>query len=192
MSASRTKNQDDVSNGVKRSVQLIVFAPLNADRDDEDKLIYMVCPSSLRVVEVVEKFDDEAITYLSTLSRSKVKTEKPAKDFMDDLSSQFDGEIEIAGESSTFEDEIDEMVDSSEVTSMKSQADSLDEDIVAFASQKLDDIFPDDDDAPRVKGDPQVDMDTALSMLDAEDDDDNLESILGMDDFGDSDGLPEL
>lgn len=191
MSASRTKNQDDVSNTVKRSVQLIVFAPLNADRDDEDKLIYMVCPSSLRVVEVVEKFDDEAITYLSTLSRSKVKTEKPAKDFMEDLSSQFDGEIEIAGESNTLEDEIDEMVDSSEVTSMKSQADSLDEDIVAFASQKLDDIFPDDDDAPRVKGDPHVDMDTALSMLDAEDDE-NLEDLLSLDDFGGDDGLPEL
>ncbi len=191
MSASRTKNQDDVSNTVKRSVQLIVFAPLNADRDDEDKLIYMVCPSSLRVVEVVEKFDDEAITYLSTLSRSKVKTEKPAKDFMEDLSSQFDGEIEIAGESNTLEDEIDEMVDSSEVTSMKSQADSLDEDIVAFASQKLDDIFPDDDDAPRVKGDPHVDMDTALSMLDA-DDDENLEDLLSLDDFGGDDGLPEL
>jgi len=162
---------------------LIVFAPVNADPEDEDSRIYMVCPASLKVVEVVEKYDDEAINYLSTLGKSKKRTEIPAKEFIDDLGKEFEGEIEVAGE---MVEEVKEIIEEDE--GIAALTDELDEDVVTFASGKLEDIFPDDpsDGTAHIS---DVDMADALELLDQDDDESDLNGLSG---FVDDEELPEL
>ena len=65
--------------------------------------------------------------------------------------------------------------------------DELDEDIVTFAGNGLDEIFPDEDKDVAQYSD--VDMAEALTLLDQEDDESDLESLV---DFVDDEELPEL
>lgn len=184
MPAPKTKGPTtDVAN-LKKSVQLIVFAPINSDENDEENLIYMVCPASLKVVEVIEKFDDEAIEYLSTLGKKKKRKEVSVDTLDDDLGIEFDGEIEVAGE--IVEEAKEVLKNDDEVQTLDAE---LDEDIVTFASASLDDIFPDAGGDHSVSSVSDVDMADALALLDEEDSEEDLESLAG---FVDADELPEL
>lgn len=182
MAATSNKGPVTDPSMLKKSVQLIVFAPVNADPDDDSNRIYMVCPSTLKVVEVIEKYDDEAINYLSALGKRFKKSEIPAKEFSDEISAEFEGEIEVAGE---VEEEVKEILnEDEELTSLEEE---LDEDIVTFAGKGLDEIFPSDDEDLKDVSD--VDMADAISLLDQDDDESDLESLV---DFVDEEELPEL
>lgn len=183
MTASGTKGPMVKTSNAKKSIQLIVFAPINADPEDDDNRIYMVCPSSLKVVEVVEKYDEDAINYLSLLGKKLKKSEVPADKFEETLSEEFDGEIEVAGEVDSVHIPSPEKAEK-QLTSIEEE---LDEDLVTFAGKSLDDIFPDDGEELHTVSD--IDMADAISLLDQEEDETDLKEL---GEFIDSDELPEL
>lgn len=183
MIASGTTGSLNGTSSPKKSIQLIVFAPINSDMEDDEDRIYMVCPSSLKVVEVIEKYDDEAIEYLSKLGKKLKRSEIPAKEFTEELDTEFEGEIEVAGED--IEDSV--VVEKSKGEKLLSIEEELDEDLVAFAGGGLGDIFPDDPDELHDVSD--IDMADAISLLDMEDDESDLEAL---GDFVNEDELPEL
>lgn len=181
MTASGTKGSVLKTSAVKKSIQLIVFAPINSDPEDEDNRIYMVCPSSLKVVEVVEKFDDDAIKYLSMLGKKLKKSEVSPEKFTENIESEFDGEIEVAGEN------IEDVKEINTEESLTSLEEELDEDLVTFAGKAMDDIFPDD--SEKIHDVSDIDMADAISLLDQEEDETDLKEL---GEFIDDDGLPEL
>jgi len=189
MTAPNTKNE--VKNKKEHGVQLIVFAPINADPDDELQKIYMVCPSALRVVEVVEKYGEDAENYLVSLARKKDKSSLSPQTFLEDISDSIEDDgtlvsdadfealngVDIQGLNDTAKDEL---------------SDELEEDIVAFANGSLGDIFPDDEENTSNKK-VDHDMASALDILDGEDNDDDLHEVVGGLSGDDGlDALPEL
>ncbi len=182
MAATKDKGPVTDPSSLKKSVQFIVFAPVNSDPDDDANRIYMVCPATLKVVEVIEKYDEEAVKYLSALGKKFKKSEIPPKEFNSDLTEEFDGEIEVAGE---VHEEANEILEEDE--SLTSLEEELDDDLVTFVGKGLDEIFPTEDED--IKNVSEVDMADAISLLDQEDDDADLK---GLTDFVDDDELPEL
>lgn len=185
MSAPKTKStaSDD---GVKKGIQLIVFAPINADSNDEENRIYMVCPSSLKVVEVIEKFGEEADQYLALLGKHKKKSATPPSEFSDDVDSIDEISDDLIEDNSG-------SVNLSESTgkSLKGIESELDEDLITFASESLGDIFPEEGEGSPKSNYSDTDLADALALLDEEDD----ESALSQ--FGDfksdeDESLPEL
>lgn len=181
MTAPKTKENNEKGNGV----QLLVFAPAGSDHDDEDNRIYMVVPSTLKVVEVVEKFGDEAGEFLTLLAKSKHKGTLPGRTFIDDIGDSMEEEDGTL----VTEDEIEALngIDIDGINEFAAEELELDDDIVAFASDALGDIFPDDGKVSEVVSD--VDMADALDLLDKEEDDSDLEELVG--DMAD-DGMDDL
>lgn len=185
MSAPKTKDAA-TDGGSKKGVQLVVFAPINADPNDEESRIYMVCPASLKVVEVIEKFDEEADEYLALLGKHKKKNRSSATDFVEEVESIDEISDDLiednSGSTSTPTDP--------EAQPLKNIESELDEDIVTFASEALGDIFPEDGETTKDKQYSDVDLADALSLLDEEDDESGLKDL---EDFkGDDESLPSL
>lgn len=171
----------------RKSIQLIVFAPAKADPNDEDSRIYIVCPSSLKVVEVIEKFDDDAEEYITLLNKNKQKKTLSSRTFIEDLGKTVEVEDSLVDETDI--DSLDaEVIDG--VTKSSAGVDDLDEDVVAFASDSLGDIFPDEGGHESTASVSDVDLADALSLLDKEEDEEDLKSL---DDFvDDEDEIREL
>lgn len=189
MTASNTKKKE---NDKGHGVQLIVFAPANADPADEQQKIYMVCPSALRVVEVVEKYGEDAENYLVKLAQNKEKSALSPNKFIDDIAESVDDDGTMVTE------EDFEALNGVDIQGLNKRAksdlsDELDEEIVAFASGSLGDIFPMDEEEEESTGTPGVDMEDALKLLDEEEDDTDLNSMVnGLSGNDDLDSLPEL
>jgi len=189
MTAPNTKNE--VKKEKEHGVQLIVFAPANADPDDDLQKIYMVCPSALRVVEVVEKYGEDAENYLVGLAKKKDKSSLSPKTFLEDISDS------IEDDGTLVSDEDFEALNGVDIqglteTAKEEFSDELEEDIVAFANGSLGDIFPDEEDS-RSSRKVQHDMASALDILDGEDNDDDLHEVVGGLSGDDGlDSLPEL
>ena len=189
MAKVKTAANSSEGSDPKKSVQLIVFSPVNADPSDEDHRIYMVCPASLRVVEVVEKFDDEAMEYVDLLGRKKVKKELDSTSIESDLTTEFAGEIEVT-DTNDFSTTVKEKLDDNEDAATLS--DEQDVEITTFASESLIDIFPDDGDTgQKDDGVSDLDLAEAFALLDEED---NEEDTAHFEDFLDqeSESVPEL
>jgi hypothetical protein len=189
MTAPKTKNE--VKNEKEHGVQLIVFAPANADPADELQKIYMVCPSALRVVEVVEKYGDDAEDYLVGLARKKDKSALSPKTFLEDISDAVEDDGTLVSDDD-FESLNGVDIQGLNEAAKDEMSDGLEEDIVAFANGSLGDIFPDDGtdgSSKKVKHD----MASALDILDGEDNDDDLNEVVGGLSGNDGlDALPEL
>lgn len=174
----------------EKGIQFVVFAPVNADPDDEDSRIYMVCPASLKVVEVVEKSGEEADEYLTRLGKTKKKTEQSSSTFIDDLGDAVDVDDSLVQDGSGYSAAKKKNDDEEEVAGELGSFEDIEEDVVAFANDSLLDIFPDDGssgDATSAVSD--VDMADALALLDQDDEVGDIE----LDDFSDDDGeLPSL
>jgi hypothetical protein len=187
MSAPKTKKRKTTADGIhsaNNGVQLIVFAPVNSDPDDEDHRVYMVCPSSMKVVEVIEKYDEEAEQYLELLGRNKRKSSKPAVDFVEDLETIAEISDDLIEDNSGSESVVDLVEED-----IKLLDSELDEDIVSFASDALGDIFPDDGSSKSTIIN-DIDLDDALALLDQEEDDSDLAQF--SDFVDDDDSLPAL
>lgn len=182
MSAPKTKSKTTDASLI-RGVQLIVFAPINSDPDDEDNRIYMLCPSSLKVVEVVEKFGSEADDFMNLLGQHKKKSSTQPSEFTDELTSVNEVSDDMIEDNSG-----SVFLQGKDIKTLETE---LDEDIVSFASDALGDIFPDDGDEDSVVASASdVDLADALAMLDEEDDDSDLTDFS---DFkADDDSLPSL
>jgi len=182
-------------NGVKKSVQIIVFAPVNSKDLNEDDYIYMVCPSSLKVVEVVEKFDDDAQQYLKILSKTKEKHNVDASKVEDTLNIPVDTtdiEIEIA-DTNDFSNAVKDDLENDDNATHVSE--ELDQDIEIFADQGLSDIFPDDNSDSFDSSVSDIDMADALALLDEEEEPDpeHFDDFIGKgDDDGDEMVIPSL
>ncbi|MCA9375295.1 hypothetical protein KC622_03115 [Candidatus Dojkabacteria bacterium] len=180
MTAPKAKKTEENEKGV----QLIVFSPINSDLEDEDSFIYMVCPSSLKVVEVIEKTGDDAEEYLALLNKKKVRSSVSPKTFIEELGNTPEVESGLLENNSSpsLDEELSENVASLE--------DEVDEDIITYASEALTDIFPDDSGSDDHQSDvSDVDMAEALALLDADSDAD----FPDLNDFkDDDDNLPEL
>lgn len=175
----------------ENSIQLIVFAPVNAEPDDTSSHIYMVCPSSMKVVEVIEKFGDEADHFMELLGRRKKKSVSQGNEVtknLEDIAHITDDIIEdnSGGSDTAPEDGIDP----SSVSDFALIDDELDEDVMIFASNSLDEIFPDDGAATNTSGNPDIDLESALALLDEDDTDEDLSDIADFTD--DDDSIPAL
>jgi hypothetical protein len=190
MTAPKTKTMREDEN--EHGVQLIVFAPANAKDDDEFQKIYMVCPAQLRVVEVVEKYGEDAENYLMKLATRKEKSSLSPKTFIEDISDSVDDNGTLVTDED-FEALNGVPIEGINRMATQSFQEELDDDIVAFASGSLGDIFPvgDDGEEESVKVMNPHEMDDMLSLLDQEDDDSDLTELTNSD-GDDLDSLPEL
>lgn len=165
MTASNTKFREEEKTTKKiNSIHIVVFACSNCGEEFEELRLCKECKSPMKVIQVVEKFGNEAEEYLSRLKRDGVweDTSVRPKDHEEvhdgGVSSKTDElddiDIKIAGE-----------VDVAEA-----------EDLV------LEDIYPDDEPTVPVKSAKEdLDWAEALDKLDEEEDTSDL-----------GDGLPEL
>ncbi len=198
MAAPKTRKVKDVANAKRKRVQIIVFAPNDPMVDPDENQSYMICPPSLRVLEVIEKFDDEAEKYLDLLqSKKNAKTTRKTSHFVgedfddgaDDVEIQISGAMSPKAGVGKRRDSV-EAIEEAAVDSL-----GLDSDIVAFASE-LDDIFPEDatdygtgsDDGGSENN---VDLEDALALLDESSDGEDVEALANAM-MGDDDSLPSL
>ena len=151
----------------RQSVHVVFFSCQNCGEEVEYIQFCPDCGKPMRVIDVVEKFGDEAEELIKKIEDRLAK-----------------------GTPHTEEKEFIEIVDDiqPEVITLDEQ-EEIGDIQVAEGVDSLDDIFPDDDsdvDGKVVKSDDDLsDLDDIVAELDKEDDD------FSMDDFGD-DGLPEL
>lgn len=192
MTAPKAKKSavDVKENSEEKGIQFVVFAPINADPNDEDSRIYMVCPSSLKVVEIVEKFGEEADNYLSLLGKNKKKSTHSSSTFIDDLGDAVEVDDSLVEDGSGYKTPAKADGGIDDTTQLESFG-GLEEDVVAFANDDLLDIFPDDGDHAEIgEKVTDVDMADALALLDQDEDEVELTDL---DDFSDDDGeLPSL
>lgn len=173
----------------RKSVQIIVFAPANAEADEQENLTYMVCPSSLKVIDVVEKFDDEAEEYINLLNKDRIKSTVSSKTFIDDLAKTID--IENGLMTSEEMDEVHDLNNEELESVRKLNEDGLDEDIIAFASEELGEpIFGDEDVENLQSKVSDVDIADIMIDLDKVDDDSDLKGLV--EDLDQDGALPEL
>lgn len=150
----------------RQSVHVVFFSCGNCGEEAEYIQFCPDCGKPMRVIDVVEKFGEEAEELIKKiedrLAKSTPQTEE--KEFTQIVD-------EIEPEVITLDDTVPT------------------EEVVEDGVDSLDDIFPDDDsdiEGKGVKTDEELsDLDDIVAELDKEDDD------FSMDDFGD-DGLPEL
>lgn len=181
MAAPKARKTEESEKGI----QLIVFSPINSDPDNEESFIYMVCPSSLKVVEVIEKTGDEAKEYLALLSKRKIRSSAPAKTFIEELGNSPDADTGILENNSA--PVLNEDLEEENISSLE---DEVDGDIITYASEALTDIFPEDPNSDDYHTDvSDIDMADALALLDSDSD----TELPDLNDFkDDDDNLPEL
>lgn len=173
----------------RKSVQIIVFAPASSDVDELENLTYMVCPSSLKVIDVVEKFDDEAEEYINLLNKDKIKSTVSSKTFIDDLAKTID--IENGLMTSEDLDQVNGLNHDELSNVRKLNEEGLDEDIVAFASEEFGDpIFGDEEVEDLHNKVSDEDIADIMIDLDKVDDDTDLKGLV--DDLDQDGNLPEL
>lgn len=196
MAAPKTKNTANSSEKQidEKGIQFVVFAPINADPNDEDSRIYMVCPTSLKVVEVVEKFGDDADEYLVRLGKTKKRNTQSSSTFIDDLGDAVDVDDSLVEDGSGYtESKVSTGSGTKAVTDDVEPLESfedMEEDVVSFANDSMLDIFPDDGTSDlHDHSVSDVDMADALALLDEDDESGELD----LDDFSDDEGeLPSL
>ncbi len=151
----------------RQSVHVVFFSCGNCGEEAEYIQFCPDCGKPMRVIDVVEKFGEEAEELIKKIEDRLAKNTPPEheKEFIEIVD-------EIEPEVITLDDTV-----------------SQEDVVVAEGVDTLDDIFPDDDsdvESKVVKSDEDLsDLDDIVAELDKEDDD------FSMDDFGD-DGLPEL
>ncbi|MBI2357060.1 hypothetical protein HYV12_03370 [Candidatus Dojkabacteria bacterium] len=166
MTASNTKTTDKKVVQPVKSIHIVVFGCSNCGEELEELKLCKECNSTMKVVQVIEKFGEDAESYLAHLKREGVWSSDsvtPKKKDDDDEDSgigddDLDGlDIPIRGiPEDTFED-----------------------------TPGLTDIFPDEGAPSSLE--PDVDFQKALSALDEEEEDVTKD----LEDLG-PDGLPEL
>lgn len=151
----------------RQSVHVVFFSCPNCGEETEHIQFCPDCGKPMRVIDVVEKFGDEADEFLKSIKTKLEDGDLSPNDYItakDDESPN----IIVLGE--------DEHIN--------------DDDAVTDDTSTLDDIFPDDDEnttssAPEAL----TDLDDIVAELDKEEDDDF--SLDSLDDIGEE-GLPEL
>lgn len=149
----------------RQSVHVVFFSCGNCGEEVEYIQFCPDCGKPMRVIDVVEKFGEEAEGFIKKVEDRLAQNPAPEKEYTD-IVEEPESNIIILGE--------DEHLNDGAVVD---DVDSLDE------------IFPDDDsdvEKTVAKSEEDLsDLDDIVAELDKEDDD------FSMDDFGD-DGLPEL
>lgn len=153
----------------RKSVHVVFFSCENCGEEVEYIQFCPDCGKPMRVIDVVEKFGEDAEEFIKKVEDRLAKgnsTEHKEEDTQMEEEEEEESNVIVLGEDEHLED-----------TSTTEEVDALD------------DIFPDDEadlDAKPSKSDDDLsDLDDIVAELDKEDDD------FSMDDFGD-DGLPEL
>lgn len=169
MTASNTKTTDRKVVQPMKSIHIVVFGCPNCGEEIEELKLCKECKSPMKVVQVIEKFGQDAEDYLAHLKREGIWTADsvmPKK-----------GDVDDDGDGGIGDDDLDDL-DIPIKGLAEDKEDLVDEPPV------LGDIFPDEG-VPSSK-EPDMDFQEALSALDEED-----EGVTDMDDLG-PDGLPEL
>lgn len=168
MTASNTKTTDKKVVQPMKSIHIVVFGCPNCGEELEELKLCKECNSPMKVVQVIEKFGQDAEEYLAHLKREGIWTSDSVmpKKNVDDVSG----------------------IGADDLDDLDIPIKGLAEDSSTFAEPDvagLTDIFPDDG-APST-AEPDLDFQEALSTLDEEEED--MAEDLG--DLG-PDGLPEL
>lgn len=162
MTASNTKSKEEEKTTKKiNSIHLVVFACQNCGEEFEELRLCKECKSPMKVIQVIEKFGDEADEYLAKLKRDGEWEDNSVRPKHDDLK---DGGLSIA------EDELDYI-------DIKVAGE---DDVVDPADMPIGDIFPDDEaeHTPVIKGEADLDWTEALDKLDEEEDTSDLDDEL--------------
>ncbi|MCC7290100.1 hypothetical protein IT417_02525 [bacterium] len=162
MTASNTKFKDDEKTTKKiNSIHIVVFACTNCGEEFEELRLCKECKSPMKVVQVTEKFGNEADEYLAKLKREGVWDDTSVHPKHDENS---DGGI--AGSS----DELDDI--DIKIAGQESTEETI-EDL------ELGDIYPDDESGERTtKNVTDMDWSEALDKLDEEEDTSDLNEEL--------------
>jgi len=167
MAASDTKKNSSISKKVVKpvkSIHIVLYSCTNCGEEIEELKLCPECNSPMKVIQVSEKFGEEADVYLEKLKKEgnwdsdNVTPKKEETDDDDDIDEDDLDAVDIPIHG--VEDKVDDV-------------------------EGLGDIYPDDSAVSKQKGPEDMDFMEALEKLDEEDD------IEDLDDLG-PDGLPEL
>ncbi|KKR05766.1 MAG: hypothetical protein UT34_C0002G0273 [candidate division WS6 bacterium GW2011_GWF2_39_15] len=169
MTASNTKTTDKKVVAPVKSIHVVVYACTNCGEEVEELKLCKECNSPMKVIQVFEKFGEDADKYLSQLK----------KEGEWDADSVTPKKAHAVNDGGIDSDDLEELD-----IPIKGIADD------PFEEEKVDvddltDIFPDDGQTAGVE--PDVDFQKALSALDEEEEDVSKD----LEDLG-PDGLPEL
>lgn len=165
MTASNTKTTDKKVVQPVKSIHIVVFGCPNCGEELEELKLCKECNSTMKVIQVIEKFGEDAENYLAHLKREGVWSSDSVTPKKDD-------------------DDDDSGIGDDDLDGLDIPIRGLPEDTFEEAAS-LTDIFPDEGTGGGVE--PDVDFQKALSALDEEEED----VIKDLDDLG-PDGLPEL
>ncbi|HVX92679.1 MAG TPA: hypothetical protein VHA74_01030 [Candidatus Dojkabacteria bacterium] len=164
MAAPNAKKTEEKITKPVRSVHIVIYACPNCGEELEELKLCRECKSPMKVIQVVEKFGNEAEQYLADLKKSGVWTDETVSPRKDDLN---DGGIS--------EDDVDELnipINGLHPKRVLNDDDSTSDDAV------LGEIFPDDGEGEHVKtAGVDDDFESILNKLDEEEDTTDLEGI---------------
>ncbi len=165
MTASNTKSGVDRIVKPVKSIHFVVLSCPNCGEELEELKLCKECKSPMKVVQVIEKFGQEAEEYLAQLK----------KDGLWDDHSVSPVKRNTISDDGISPDDVDDY--DIPINGLSKSKDESDE----FGEVGLVDIFPSDDEFnPNEKTSPDLDLKEALDLLDQDDEDDVPE------------GLPEL
>jgi hypothetical protein len=167
MAASKTKKNGNGDKVIKpvNSIHIVVYACSNCGEELEELKLCNECNSPMKVIQVLEKYGDEADQYLE-------KLKKEGNWDADAVQPKKKAETDDGGISA---DEIDNL--DIPITGVHEEEEE--------ESVALGDIFPDDEESSSKPANKDIDFMEALEKLDEEDE------VEDMDGFG-KDGIPEL
>lgn len=170
MAAPKTKKNGNGDRIVKpvNSVHIVIYACSNCGEEVEELKLCNECNSPMKVVQVIEKYGEEADEYLEQLKKdgnwdAGVVTPKKKVE-------SSDGGISA--------DEIDHL--DIPITGLHEEEEEEEDEPMG-----LGEIFPDDDDSGNKPATQDIDFMEALEKLDEEDEVENMDGL-------GPDGLPEL
>lgn len=172
--SKKTKKEELIP--IRKSVHVVYLSCPHCSHEMDDVKLCPECGEAMRVIDVVEKFGDDAERFLKRLE--KRKEEGKNGDSISTTTEEGEDFVEIGEEEPNI--------------ILMGADNSLDEGIdptVVDDDGSLDVIFPDDDDSSHVEAiTPDDDLAKALEQLDSEE-----EENISAEDFGFDDGeIPEL
>ena len=163
MAAPNAKKTEEKITKPVRSVHIVIYACPNCGEELEELKLCKECKSPMKVIQVIEKFGNEAEQYLADLKKNGVWTDETVSPHKDDLN---DGGIS--------EDDVDEL--NIPINGLRTKR-SLDDDVLV-EDAPLVEIFPDDGESDQQKtSGTDDDFESILNKLDEEEDTTDLEGI---------------
>ncbi len=164
MAAPNAKKTEEKITKPVRSVHIVIYACPNCGEELEELKLCKECKSPIKVIQVIEKFGNEAEQYLADLKKNGVWTDETVSPHKDDLN---DGGIS--------EDDVDEL--NIPINGLRTKR-SLNDDDVLVEDAPLVEIFPDDGESDQQKtSGTDDDFESILNKLDEEEDTTDLEGI---------------